>query len=238
MTRSLAVVFAAFAATCGNSPTGPGDINQPNRIVIQDTAGVLRAHEAVLRNTLDTTLARVVHVLPMTGLTITVSANASRAIGGYGIGGFTTDGRTIDLFVDPAYPNLGAVLADRIAPMLAHEAHHAARFRGPGYGRTMLESMISEGMADHFSIELLGVVVPPWSNALPAGDTETWLNQARPLFDSTSYPHDQWFYGASASIPRWTGYTLGFRLIQRHKDTHPGATATTLVNTSANTFRP
>lgn len=238
MTRTLTVVLTAFTATCANAPSGPGDINQPNHIVLQDAGGLLKAHEAVLRDTLNATLARVVQVLPMTGLTITVSPNAARAIGGYGIGGFTRDGRSIDLFIDPAYPNLAAVLANRIAPMLAHEAHHAARFRGPGYGRTMLESMVSEGMADHFSVELLGVAVPPWSSALSAEETDVWLNQARPLFDSASYPHDQWFFGASASIPRWTGYTLGYRLIEGYKHAHPGATATTLVNTSANTFRP
>lgn len=232
------MIVTAFAATCANTPSSPGDINQPNQIVLQDTGGLLKAHEAVLRDTLNATLTSVVQVLPMTGLTITVSPNAARAIGGYGIGGFTTDGRSIDLFIDPAYPNLAAVLAERIAPMLAHEAHHAARFRGPGYGRTLLESMISEGMADHFSIELLGVEIPPWSNALPAGDTEAWLNQARPLFGSTSYSHDQWFFGAVPTIPRWTGYTLGYRLIERYKNAHPGATAATLVNTSANTFRP
>jgi hypothetical protein len=32
-------------------------------------------------------------------------------------------------------------------------------FRGPGYGRTLLEAIASEGLADHFAVELLGVPV-------------------------------------------------------------------------------
>jgi hypothetical protein len=236
--RPFVGVVVAVVAACANAPTSPDDGSQPNRIVIQDPGGALRAHESLLRETLEATLARVVEVLPMTGLTITVSPNAARAIGGYGIGGFTTDGRTVDLFIDPAFPNLAAVLAARVAPMLAHEAHHAARFRGPGYGRTLLEAMVSEGMADHFAIELLGAAVPPWSDALAANETDAWLAQARPLFDSVAYGHERWFFGTTPEIPRWVGYTLGYRLIDRYKQTHPGSTAVALVNTPANIFRP
>jgi uncharacterized protein YjaZ len=225
-------------AACANAPTSPDDGSQPNRIVIQDPGGAIRAHEVLLRETLQATLARVVEVLPMTALTITVSPNAARAIGGYGIGGFTTDGRTVDLFIDPAFPDLAGVLVTRVAPMLAHEAHHAARFRGAGYGRTLLEAMVSEGMADHFAIELLGAVVPPWSDALAANETDAWLAQARPLFNSAAYGHERWFFGTTPEIPRWAGYTLGYRPIDRYKQSHPGATAVTLVNTQANTFRP
>jgi uncharacterized protein YjaZ len=97
--------------------------------------------------------------------------------------------------------------------------------------------MVSEGLADHFSIELLGVPVPPWCLAFSDADNAVWLDAARPLFDS-SYTHSTWFFGTSITPPRWTGYTLGYRLVQDYKNRNPGATAAALVSTPANAFRP
>lgn len=130
-------------------------MGRPNEVRFNDGAGELREHEAAIRELLTSTLARVTAVLPLTDLTIAVIPDASRAIGGYGVGGFTPNARTVEVYVDPAFPGLAQVLEDRLPPLAAHELHHAKRWGGPGYGRTLLEAMVSEGLADHFSIELL-----------------------------------------------------------------------------------
>lgn len=223
-------------ATCGASPTAPPAVAD-NTIVINDPGGQLQSYQTALRSSLGSTLAHIVQALPISGVTVTVTADASQAIGGYGVGGFTPDSRTVRLFIDPAFPGLADVLMDRINPMLAHEFHHAARWRGPGYGSTLLEAMVSEGLADHFSGEQMGTPVPPWSQAFDRAQDAHWLAQARPLFD-TAYPHDVWFFGSSPAVPRWVGYTVGYRLVADYLSAHPGASATTLVNTPASTFRP
>ena len=184
------------------------------------------------------TLDKVDAVLPLTGVTITVIADGSRAIGGYGVGGRTLDASTIELYLDPAFPGLAQLLAERLPPLVAHELHHVKRWRGPGYGRTLLEAMVSEALADQFSIELLGAPVPPWSDAFPRDQTSHFLDMARPELDSTSYDHARWFFGPSPPLPRWTGYTLGFRLVEAYRAQHPGSTAVSLVNTPASAFRP
>jgi uncharacterized protein YjaZ len=221
----------------GGSPTGP-DRAAANDIRIDDPAGLLRTHEAAIRGILTSTLARVDEVLGLSGVVVTVRSDASRAIGGWGVGGFTGDARTVDIYIDPSFPGIGDVLADRLPPLLAHELHHAARWRGPGYGRTLLEAMVSEGLADHFSMELLNAPLAPWSDAIPRDRTAHFLDIARPELDSTSYSHDGWFFGANPTLPRWTGYTLGFRLVETYQGSHPGATAAQLVNASASAFRP
>jgi hypothetical protein len=38
-------------------------------------------------------------------------------------------------------------------------------------------------------------------------------------------PHEGWFFGANPTLPRWTGYRLGFRLVETYQTAHPGATA-------------
>lgn len=224
-------------AACGGSPAQPS-VAAENTIRFDDASGLLRSQEQAIREMLASTLARVTAVLPLTGVTITVHADASRAIGGYGVGGFTPDARTVDLYLDPAFPGLAELLPSRLPPMLAHELHHAQRWRGPGYGRTLLEAMVSEGLADHFAIELLGVPVPPWCDAFGHDQSSRYLELARPELDSAAYSHERWFFVQSATLPRWTGYTLGFRLVESYQAAHPGAPAADLVNTPAGAFRP
>jgi len=233
------LVFAAagLTATCAAAPTLPTQ-SSGNRIVISDPVGQLASVRVDLTTILNGTLARASEALPLSGVTITVTPDPARAIGGYGVGGFTAGGATISLYLDPGFAGLATVLEARVSQTLAHEWHHAARFRGPGYGRTLLEAMVSEGMADHFAVDLLGADVPPWSRALPTPEIAKWLAEAGPQFDSPNYGHEQWFFGSTPAVPRWTGYTLGYYLVERHRKANPGATAITLVNTPASAFRP
>jgi uncharacterized protein YjaZ len=101
----------------------------------------------------------------------------------------------------------------------------------------LFEALITEGLAEHFALELLGAK-NPWSHAFPREDTATFLALAQPEFDSTTYNHPRWFFGRDPALPRWTGYTLGFRLVEVYKEQHPGATAVTLVHMPARVFRP
>jgi uncharacterized protein YjaZ len=101
--------------------------------------------------------------------------------------------------------------------------------------------MISEGLADRFAVELLGIPVTPWSDAFPKEQTAKFLVVAQPKFDAKPYgpdDHARWFFGSDASLPKWTGYTLGFRLVDDYIEHHPGTTAASLVQMPARAFRP
>ncbi|PKQ03227.1 MAG: hypothetical protein CVT72_15350, partial [Alphaproteobacteria bacterium HGW-Alphaproteobacteria-11] len=61
----------------------------------------------------------------------------------------------IDLTFEANSPRLGdAELSARIGAILAHELHHVARIRGPGYAAEFGEALVSEGMAQVFEEEL------------------------------------------------------------------------------------
>jgi Predicted Zn-dependent protease (DUF2268) len=232
-------LLGALSACGGSGPTQGGSPSPaPNEIRFNDAGGLLRAHEGAIRDLLSSSLTRVTAVLPLTDVTITVIPDPNRAIGGWGVGGFTPSGRVVEIYVDPGYPGLAQVLPARLPPLAAHELHHARRWRGPGYGRTLLEALVSEGLADHFSVELLGVPVPPWSDAFPRGETARYLDLARPELDSATYDHESWFFVGSAALPRWTGYTLGYRLVEAYQAGHGGPSAAQLVDTPASQFRP
>jgi uncharacterized protein YjaZ len=236
--HGVALLASLLAWACGGAGPSAPTPQRAGAIVVNDGAGLLRDHRATIEGTLVATLAAVNGALAVPDVTITVTPNASRAIGGYGIGGFTPSGSTVEIYVDASFPGLAAVLPDRLRFIASHELHHARRWRGPGYGRTLLAAMVSEGLADRFAVESLGAPPPPWSDAFPRSDTQALLDLARPELDSTSYDHDRWFFGASASPPRWTGYTLGYRLVEAYQAAHPGATAAQLVDAPAAQFRP
>lgn len=238
----LSLVAAASIACGGGGGGAPGGPSGPpagqNAIVIADPGGALSSQETTIRDLVQTTLDRVNGVWPLTGVTITIDPDATRAIAGYGIGGFAPDGATVDISIDTSFPDWEGLLAARLPAIVAHELHHVRRWRGPGYGGTLLQAMVSEGLADHFAVELLGAPVPPWSDAFPRDQTAPLLELARPQFDSTSYDHAYWFFGPNPPLPRWTGYTLGFRIVEDYLAAHPGATAGGLVDTPADAFRP
>jgi len=221
-------------AGCDAAAADPGD----NTIRIVDPEGRLREHAVLIESLARETLAAVADRLSVVGVTITIAPDSEQAIAGWGIGGFTPDARTVNLYIDPEFPGLVGLLASRLPHLVAHELHHAVRHRRPGYGGTLLEAMVSEGMADRFAIELLGAPVPPWSDALTADEADRLLDLARPDFDAVGYGHAKWFFGTTTAVPRWTGYTLGYRMVRAYQGAHPEATAADLVAVPASAFRP
>jgi uncharacterized protein YjaZ len=152
-----------------------------------------------------------------------------------GVGGHAEPG-VIFLAVDPASPAFlsgGAAALDRI---FAHELHHVCRWDGPGYGETLGEALVSEGLAGHFVQDLLGTPLEPWEDLSPAL-TDLHTDAALRDWCDAGYDHHGWFHGTSA-LPRWTGYTLGFAFVAQYLDAHPSRTASALVHTPAAAFRP
>jgi hypothetical protein len=225
-----------LAGSCADGGATPPEPIGPNLIQFDDPDGKLVATGAMIRDLVRETLDAVTERLPVTGVTIRLIPDPSRAIGGYGIGGRTPTATSVSIYFDPEFPDFARLLPSRLPQMVAHELHHAVRHRGPGYGGTLLEAMVSEGLADRFSVEWLGVPVPPWSKAVAPDHVASLLAAAEPELDSPRYDHDRWFFGAS-ELPRWVGYSLGYQLVERYQADHPGESAADLVARPATAFR-
>lgn len=121
--------------------------------------------------------------------------------------------------VDPGNPALHSNADRSLERMFAHELHHAARWDGPGYGSSLCEALVSEGLAGHFVLELFGGAPEPWEQ-LPEGEIRFHATHAGQDWDRANYNHDAWFFGRG-NLPRWLGYSLGFRLVERFLSEHP-----------------
>jgi uncharacterized protein YjaZ len=93
---------------------------------------------------------------------------------------------------------------------------------GPGYGTTVGEAIVIEGLADAFSLLAFPSTPPlPWANALQPEELDKFSTLARSHATTTDTPdlHSQWFFG-SGDMPRWAGYTVGATWVRDFLATH------------------
>ncbi len=149
--------------------------------------------------------------------------------------GYAPESGVIYVTVDPESPVLRANPSQSLERMLAHELHHSSRWDGPGYGKTLGEALVSEGLAGHFAQEAFGGEREPWEQ-LPVSILRTYVLKAKAAWQSPDYSHAEWFFG-SQEFPAWVGYSLGYELIGRYLAAHGDACASNLVHANAADFR-
>jgi hypothetical protein len=221
--RGVALVLGAAVVLAGCvRDESTRDVPDPFTIAISedaasasDTAGVDLERLAVR------SARRAFELLPHKGkIRIAVALDAARAIPGIGVGGFANPATgDVSVWIDEAPPGgLKAALERWIPAILAHELHHSSRIRmGPGYGNRLAEALVTEGLADHFVAEAFPDTPPqPWDHALSAEqETELWRKAQSVLEVPNGYNHGAWFLGGG-ELPRWAGYTLGYRIVQAY----------------------
>lgn len=206
-------------------------------LVFED-GGQLDAHRTSIERIIGETLSSVRALMPLDEVSIRVVTDGSSVIPELGMGGRAFGIDEIRLSFDPESPNLAPALPTELFPLLAHEMHHTMRIRTVGYGSDLLGAMISEGLADQFSVEIAGVDPPPWSTALTAVELAEWSERAREHWFDSPYDHDGWFFGTDPDIPRWTGYTIGFELTGAFLGENPTRRPSRLFDEPASSFVP
>lgn len=201
-----------------------------------------------LRDVVRATIARAEAKLPLPATRVSLRARPEATIPELGVGGFT-DVVTGHVFVsmDPAFHDMQTALQTWLPLTLAHELDHAQRvLDGPGYGRTLLQNMVSEGLADSFAGQVFpGAPAIPWDHSLSLAAEHVVWAFARPRLGhvQNSGRHAMWFYG-TGRVPRWAGYTIGYDIVTSYLRAHPGATPASITDLPArrilreSSFRP
>ncbi len=232
-TRILTWCLLAGAACNEHTPRPAPPDKPPVRVVVAEEAA--RAADAIgvdLAALVERTVRTIDADLDVPVTTVTVHVNPRRVIPETGVGGFTRPGGDVRVFLDPARPDFAEALDVWLPPMLAHELHHAARVvDGPGYGESLVEAIVSEGLADVYAAEVFPETpASPWTRALPRGGMcRAWSEALR---RRGPYDDGAWFFGEGRRR-RWTGYTIGYALVRRFLEAHPDETAAGLVATRA-----
>ncbi|MGH7196703.1 MAG: DUF2268 domain-containing putative Zn-dependent protease [Candidatus Saccharimonadales bacterium] len=106
-----------------------------------------------------------------------------------------------------AIPTWSAKLDTRqLAGAIHHELHHMARWQNVGYGTTLGEAILSEGIATYYEALTSGWT-PPWAKATVTDQVRrTALND----WECEDYNHAAWFFKGEHG--KWVGYSLGYEL--------------------------
>lgn len=134
--------------------------------------------------------------------------------------------------IDPDNPNLlPSLRTGTLHRQIVHEVHHCLRMAGPGYGWTLGEALVSEGLAGQFVRHLLGNDPEPWECAVTGADLLRSPVDLKTL-ESKYYNHGEWFFGFGAH-PKWLGYTLGYQMVGRWLASVGEIDAATWINVPA-----
>jgi hypothetical protein len=140
-----------------------------------------------------------------------------------GVMGFTPGKDLIDLYVSP-----GKDLNSWIVYNAAHEYHHAAWMylspeRDP-YGFTLLEYLIFEGRADSFANKVTKITAP-WTHAIAPTLQCQLLTLLKPSLGMQGAILPKVMFGDGDKYPTWTGYTIGYEIVQSFLRVHPAVPA-------------
>lgn len=168
-------------------------------------------------------------------LDVLVQRLAGQTIPEMGIVGRAYRSTLFAMTVDPDNPNFAPSLQDgALHRQIVHEIHHCLRMAGPGYGWTLGEALVSEGLAGQFVRRLLGTEPEPWESAVSPEALRKAPVDMKTL-GATNYDHPSWFYGTGARA-RWLGYTLGYQMARCWLETVGEIDAATWINVPAKTI--
>lgn len=210
----------------GSSVEGSGGVASPSAATIEirsaevvlAPAAMTQASEAKvdLQGIIRDSIEVIDEALGLPPVSVRVDVGGPSVIPEVGIGGYANSafGDVSISIAEGADPKVYEVWLPKT---LAHELHHSRRIiEGPGYKGELAGALVTEGLADLFSLETFGGPRPPWIQKLsPAEFRKARRALDRELRDGLPYDHGAWFFGRG-DLPRWTGYRLGFELTSRY----------------------
>lgn len=233
-------------------------LRQGCKVVLNSNIDTADSLTNEILNGISDIMLKIQKLVPADSITIDLKLSKN-VIPKFGVGGQAfVDNKTCVRY-DPENPYLNVY---HFIQILVHEIHHVIRLRMFHMETSPLELMILEGLADHFMVEVLNCEPPPWSQALTEEGIQKYFFQVKPLLnvkldwgEESDKWFDQWFLGRSVEennqiwtefsiptwsldpkeehIPLWTGYSLGWRIVENYLKAHPKASASSLVLTPA-----
>lgn len=181
-------------------------------------------------------LPKIQSLIPLESIAIKLEISCCNVLPFIGVGGRTNmddSGVWIEYYYDPRNPNFRL---ESLINGLVHELNHASRMTNSDGPLTLLEIMVREGLADHFMIELTNCEQPQWSKALSEREINQYMIKTKSILyisqQTWTKEFDEWLlFGREGDdpIPRFTGYTLGWAIIENYLKAHPGVQASSLV---------
>lgn len=182
---------------------------------ILESSGSLTEFKTIIKDSLECGIEKINSVLSLSNIDVVVEDNPRSTIQQIGVGGFAPTKNLVHICIDPKFKNLNKTLYTEMVSTLAHKFNHCVRETALGNSRkNLLEALITDGLADHFDMEITGGEPRPWNVVRGGENLQKLLKKAEVEFLNEKYNHQIWFFGSDDGvIPKWTGYTHGYYLV-------------------------
>ena len=150
-----------------------------------------------------------------------------------GIMGCVTTPYVIDIMLDTDREDLVDVINVQLPAVIAHEIHHAVRASSGVECKTLLQNIISEGLACHFETNFNGDELPSLFDEIQKQDWMLLYERMQPELDSQEFSYPIYFCGEDETkFANHAGYWVGFNLVSQYININGGCAAA-LVSTPA-----
>jgi uncharacterized protein YjaZ len=168
-----------------------------------------------IKEAFDQAIQKINKHLNVLDIDVVVADHPRGAIDEEGVGGRMLTKHYVRISIDPEHDNVQENLGIEIRRSLAHELNHCVWHDIHGSNETLMETLIMEGLAQHFDRQLHPDADPyPWSVAVKGERLQGLRERARKKFDNEDYDYRKWFFGIGDNdIPKWTGYAIGFTIV-------------------------
>jgi len=197
-----------------------------------NASGVFDRYEKIITESFRESAQAITNILHVVNVDVVIQ-HSEHVIPETGMVGYSPTADRAFLSIDPKNKNLNKSFSMEFLATLGHELHHCSRHSGPGYGKTLKEALVSEGLACHFETELRDGVVPFYASTLSKNECSEFFKRMSPELDNEKYNHNAWFFGSKKlNIPKHCGYSVGYNLVNNYiaKNNIP---ASKLCSTSA-----
>lgn len=151
-----------------------------------------------------------------------------------GVAGEAIGKSAIVVKVDFSRRDRERIIKEELPASIYHELAHLVREQDVGMGSTLLDALVSEGVACFVEQSLSPGRRIPYVARIK-NEQRVW-KKAAPLLLQRKYGYAEWFFGTKA-IPRWAGYRLGYLLVSSFFAEQPTSLSKLVRMRSVDIFR-
>ncbi len=184
------------------------------KLHLGNSSGLLDQQEDKIRRAFDKASDTCTHLLKLGRVDVMCWADPRAVIPETGVGGYTPNRHLIQWTVDSSKD----LDAGELYYTLCHEMNHARRYDGEGYGKTLFDSMVFEGLATCFEGEVSGGKAMLYKYVTSHPDPKDLVTKYfLKHMDSTDFMYRDWFIRDPTELrPRWAGYIAGTYVIAEY----------------------
>lgn len=154
--------------------------------------------------TIERTLAKCKEVIPSQPTKVFIFPSFNSFVKEQTVSGFCPGENIIHVYSNPNHYR-----KKELINTVCHEYNHSLITKWD----TLLDSIVYEGLAEHFRKFVVGGKKAPWSIAVSKNKCKEYLSALEDKLNSKSYKlYTQVFFG-TGEYPYWLGYSLGYNLV-------------------------